>query len=468
MVTAMLARLQRLPQNPQDGIRAAALFGSIISDSAAAIGASARPGSGCRHAPGWVTQSSRLMSAGIAESSNKGGEQQAGNGGTSFSWAGGLLLLPAGIAAYLGVWQVQRRQWKLDLIAERQKMLWQEPSDIFALDSGVLEYLPVTVSIASSAPPPSPPPPSKARAHTYTHTHTHTCTTGPLPTQSLAHTNTLITSLPLPPRFPSAIHPLMPSPLHFPPPPLLSSRRCLSAGLHPCKGNSGVYRCIVPQEWIPCCSLTLLVPLDGNMHCQARGSLQHDKTIYVGPRVKSSMGTAVSGHTVITPMHSDLWHKTVLVNRGWAPSGWRSGAECDQAAGPGEVEVSGALRLSEQPSNFVPDNNPSSGQWHWIDVPSIAEACGLPADTPMLEVYTPDTTSPAPPTPIDVLARRKTMKGPAEPEVYPKPKPAGDLVELKVMPKDHFNYAATWFSLSAITAAMAVKVLTTRKRPRRF
>mmetsp|Transcript_21290 Transcript_21290/g.59172 ORF Transcript_21290/g.59172 Transcript_21290/m.59172 type:complete len:347 (+) Transcript_21290:198-1238(+) len=346
MTVAMLTKFLRVQQRCQ-GVPG--LLGTRVTTATAS--ANATWSSPWRGEKGHRAQQqfTRLLSAEVAASS-KGGSQSSGESETGgrFNWAGTLLLLPAGITAFLGVWQVQRRQWKLDMIAERQKMLWQEPTDIFALECGVLEYLPV----------------------------------------------------------------------------------------------------------------------------KAKGKLLHDKTIYIGPRVKSSMGSAVSGHTVITPLHSDLWHKTVLVNRGWAPSGWRSGMEGDPAAGAGQVELSGALRLSDQPCSFVPDNKPAAGQWHWIDVPAIAEACGLPADTPMLEVYDtrdgPDTSSPAPPTPMDVLARRKQMKGASQPEVYPQPKPMGDLIELKVMPKDHLNYAATWFSLSGITAAMAIKILTTKKRSRRL
>ena len=43
------------------------------------------------------------------------------------------------------------------------------------------------------------------------------------------------------------------------------------------------------------------------------------------------------------------------------------------------------MRGSEQPSSFVPANDPASGQWFWIDVPALARAAGLPLDTPLVE-----------------------------------------------------------------------------------
>lgn len=54
-----------------------------------------------------------------------------------------------------------------------------------------------------------------------------------------------------------------------------------------------------------------------------------------------------------------------------------------------QVELEGIVRASEQPSSFVPANDPASGQWFWIDVPALASAAGLPPDTPLIEARTP-------------------------------------------------------------------------------
>ena len=81
----------------------------------------------------------------FASNSPAAPQDTGGSRGGAWSWRGSLLLLPAGIAGYLGTWQVQRRQWKVDLIGERQEMLQQPPVDIFGLDRGPSEYLPVKV-----------------------------------------------------------------------------------------------------------------------------------------------------------------------------------------------------------------------------------------------------------------------------------------------------------------------------------
>ena len=51
-----------------------------------------------------------------------------------------------------------------------------------------------------------------------------------------------------------------------------------------------------------------------------------------------------------------------------------------------QVALAGVLRRSEKPSMFVPENNRAKGAWYWLDVPALAQACNLPADTPLLEV----------------------------------------------------------------------------------
>jgi len=50
---------------------------------------------------------------------------KASSGGRA-SWTRGLLLLPPALAALLGKWQLDRRQWKQDLLERRKRMLQVE------------------------------------------------------------------------------------------------------------------------------------------------------------------------------------------------------------------------------------------------------------------------------------------------------------------------------------------------------
>ncbi|KAK9832527.1 hypothetical protein WJX81_006045 [Elliptochloris bilobata] len=189
------------------------------------------------------------------------------------------------------------------------------------------------------------------------------------------------------------------------------------------------------------------------------GQLLHERSFLVGPRPRSSMGQARPGYVLITPLVTEGWERAVLVNRGWVPAAWRDDAALRSHGEPsGQVEVEGIVRGSEQPSRFVPANDAASGQWFWIDVPALSHAAGLPMDTPLVEVVDAGGGSPqrgTVPTTMDVLALRAQAGAPAE--RLPSPRPAGDLLAFSVMPSDHRNYAATWFTLSGATALLALR-----------
>ncbi|KAF6170503.1 hypothetical protein GIB67_031911 [Kingdonia uniflora] len=195
------------------------------------------------------------------------------------------------------------------------------------------------------------------------------------------------------------------------------------------------------------------------------GVFDERKSIYVGPRSRSISGVTENGYCVITPLmplpgSNESVQSPVLVNRGWVPRSWRdksfeASLDSDQhsnlnspAAGEKEesswwkfwskkhktteedqgptitpVEVIGVARGSEKPSIFVPANDPSSGQWFYVDVPEMARAFGLPETT----VYIED------------------VHGDVDPgKPYPLPKDAYSLIRSSVMPQDHLNYMLTW------------------------
>lgn len=257
---------------------------------------------------------------------------------------GWVLLAPAGFAAFLGTWQVNRYRWKVDLLKQREAGLSEDPTEVFGLPKTPEEYSRVAGS----------------------------------------------------------------------------------------------------------------------------GEFQHDKSIYVGPRPRTVMGTANAGYTLVTPMVNSEWNKGVLVNRGWVPAEWRSNPKMRSLGCPtGQVEVVGVVRASEKRSGFVPDNNPKKGDWYWIDVPAMALACGLPPDTPLIEVFESDREyEQRGPTPTSVDVLSFNARTPPQTSRYPLPKPAGELMGVCVTPTNHRNYALTWFSLSGATAFLAMRALRTPGRRR--
>ncbi len=181
-------------------------------------------------------------------------------------------------------------------------------------------------------------------------------------------------------------------------------------------------------------------------------------SVRVAPRTRAVHGTPMPGATLITPLRprprrGDRTPAPVLVNRGWVPAGWEEpeGGQC--------LKTSGVTRGSETPGRFTPanvvaapgseDGNPEMvDRWHWVDVPAIAAALGLPEHTPLVQLT------------HDGAADR----GNAAPASYPAPVALADLRAFRVNPGDHVNYAATWGGLAAMTAAGAVAALRGRAR----
>ncbi|RWW01421.1 hypothetical protein GW17_00035540 [Ensete ventricosum] len=148
------------------------------------------------------------------------------------------------------------------------------------------------------------------------------------------------------------------------------------------------------------------------------GDFDESKSVYVGPRSRSISGVIENGFYVITPLvPKDNWAWKVEENS-TAPT-----------------RVIGVVRGSEKPSIFVPENDPSSGQWFYVDVPMIARACGLPDNTLYIEDINEDVSASNP---------------------YPIPKDVNTLIRYSVMPQDHLNYTFTWYSLSAAVTYMAL------------
>ncbi|XP_073143131.1 surfeit locus protein 1-like [Henckelia pumila] len=242
-----------------------------------------------------------------------------------------------------------------------------------------------------------------------------------------------------------------------------------------------------------------IVPLKGNQilssignpdslefrRIQCRGVFDDKKSIYVGPRSRSISGVTENGYYIITPLipvlgDPESLQSPVLVNRGWVPRSWRDKAldvsEDDRLSSSSSiptqeitknswwqfwsnkpkklkehdasvvsVEVLGVIRGSEKPSIFVPPNDPGTSQWFFVDVPAIAQACGLSEKTLYMEAINDNIKASSP---------------------YPVPKDANALIRSSVMPQDHLNYTLTWYSLSAAVTFMAIKTLKPRKNRR--
>ena len=292
-------------------------------------------------------------------------------------------------------------------------------------------------------------------------------------------------------------------------------------------------------------------PPERNTPVTCRGTFLHDRSIYVGPRVRSELGQALQGCMLITPLELEGGEadvrggregeeeeenagrrrsysrfslfggsrkekeeeddsmkerkKQVLVLRGWVPKSWKESPEKFDALRPKRsVQVDGLVKTSDTPGYFAPPNSPEQGQWFYYDLQAMAQACGIDVcqdqgggkgkDTTVLveEIKlseTSETKKVKLSTAMDVLAFRtdrnrwkasdasdrdanggggggeggreeldgeiRMLMSKLNTQHLPIRRTLGDFLRFNVTPQDHMNYAATWFTLSFCTAAMA-------------
>src|SRR6185436_14995996 len=93
----------------------------------------------------------------------------------------------------------------------------------------------------------------------------------------------------------------------------------------------------------------------------ARGRLHHDKERYLYAPAKSGLGWHV-----YTPLE---WAPSQLVwiNRGFVPDERKDPASRREGQLPGEVEVTGLVRVPHGTGLFTPANDVARNLWYWPD-----------------------------------------------------------------------------------------------------
>ena len=166
-----------------------------------------------------------------------------------------------------------------------------------------------------------------------------------------------------------------------------------------------------------------------------RGAFSHSHEIYVEPRqliedggqqadVGGSLLSVQSSQTgaqVITPFFLPDHGFAILINRGYVSKENRSPETRQDGQVPGIIELKGILRHSERQPPLI-SNNPESGQWSYKDIDAMAEYLG---------------TKPILLDAIDTMPNG----------------PVGGQTRVSLR-DEHVQYAITWYSLAAITAAM--------------
>lgn len=159
---------------------------------------------------------------------------------------------------------------------------------------------------------------------------------------------------------------------------------------------------------------------DAYRRVRVRGTFDNSRETLV-----EAVTEAGPGFWVMTPFRTDAGY-TVLVDRGFVPSGRRDPAT--RAAGQisGETTVTGLIRMSEPHGGFLRANQPAQDRWYSRDVAAIAAARGLSQVAP----YFIDA---------DSTPNRGGL-------------PLGGLTVIRFH-NSHLVYALTWFALAIMSAA---------------
>jgi len=135
------------------------------------------------------------------------------------------------------------------------------------------------------------------------------------------------------------------------------------------------------------------------------------------------------GWHVITPLET-VDGDVVLVDRGFVPESLRDPSARPDSKIEQVVTVTGLIRMPEDPSLFVPDNDPEANQWFTRDLQAMARSM-FPGGTVQVAPFFLEATESA------------------TPGGWPK----GGQTRLK-LPNNHLQYALTWFALAAGLAAV--------------
>jgi len=138
------------------------------------------------------------------------------------------------------------------------------------------------------------------------------------------------------------------------------------------------------------------------------------------PLLARSMNGNV-GVQIVTPFTLENG-TTILINRGWVPQDHADPATRPEGLVEGPVTIEALVRKPGEPNWLVPDNEPATNRWFWMDLPAMRAAAGLAPDGAPF-----------------YLEEREGQ--------HPGEFPIGGQTRLD-LPNDHLQYAITWFLLA--------------------
>jgi cytochrome oxidase assembly protein ShyY1 len=149
-----------------------------------------------------------------------------------------------------------------------------------------------------------------------------------------------------------------------------------------------------------------------------------------------------TGYKILTPF---LINEKcgLIVNRGWVPTTFKD--QKSRKENSEVLEISGVLKPGDIPGSSTPENLPSLGEWHYVDLPHMAHLCGL-SNSEAKEWMLQE---------INWQRNRELYEGEDLPEL-PVKAVKSELLAFTIMPYTHATYATFWFLSSMICAFYAL------------
>ena len=159
-------------------------------------------------------------------------------------------------------------------------------------------------------------------------------------------------------------------------------------------------------------------------HARATGRFLHASEFLIANRVRKGR----AGFDVVTPLRIAA-SDHVLVNRGWVPSERADPGTRQAGQVPGEVTVTGVLRRPGKSNRWIPDNDPSKGDWYFVEPGAMGAAASIAGLRDVFLV--------------------------ADAAGNPGGFPVGRRIGVEIANR-HLEYALTWYGLALVLAVIYV------------
>lgn len=147
------------------------------------------------------------------------------------------------------------------------------------------------------------------------------------------------------------------------------------------------------------------------------GLLRNDRQF----RLLNRIHDGTQGAHLVVPMELDDGQGTIMIDRGWIPRGSIADLPDEPAQ---RVVLNGYVRAYREPGAFLPENEPGTNNWFYMDEAAMLAAAGLSDGVGFYVEAGPDSNLPG-------------------------RFPVGAVPDIN-LPNNHLQYAGTWYGVAGV------------------